>query len=291
MLKKQKQNLINLVSKSIYLTFGGLLLSAPLFLNSCASSGKSGENITAKCQADLATAQLKYDKEEYWKIIPELEEMVNVCAGTGLVEDAQWLLANSYFAQKNYIESRGAFGAYALNFPGSPRAELALFKKAESAHNMEYRDSRDDESTTIAVRDFENFLMEFADSDLRDSALGMLETLEERRAQRDLEIAELYLKMREPLAASVYFKDIMANYPNSSYYRTSLLQLIACYIRLDQFEQAEYFLNRALTELTDDKQLAKAHDLQKDLQAAITNFKKKIEKEQKEKRYQREDQG
>ena len=82
-----------------------------------------------------------------------------------------------------------------MNFPGSPFIETAEFRKAVSSFNMEFRVSRDEANTTVAMKDFERYLSNYPESPLRDSVNYYYNLLVERLAEKEFQTARLYMRM------------------------------------------------------------------------------------------------
>jgi len=171
------------------------ILAETAFLVGCSSSGKSKMKHTEWCRIRYEGAEELFKKEKYGRATDRLEEILSTCAGSGYMEQAQFLMAESYFNMEDWIEARGEYGSFILNFPGSPFIETAEFRKAISSFNMEFRVSRDEANTTIAMKDFERYLSNYPDSPLRDSVNYYYDLLVERLAEKEFQTARLYLRM------------------------------------------------------------------------------------------------
>lgn len=264
---------------------------AAAFITGCSSTGTEKMKYTEWCRVRYEKAEELFKAEKYGRTVDKLEEILATCAGTGYMEQAQFLMAESYFNQEDWIEARGEYGSFIVNFPGSPFIETAEFRKAISSFNMEFRVSRDDANTTIAMRDFERYLSNHPDSPLRDSVNYYYGLLVERMAEKEYQTARLYLRMDKPQAAVIYFKEFLETYPKSKRRTESLFQIAQAYNDLDQFETAKLYLNIARNEAAaDDKNAQKQIEkTQKKIEKAEAAFEKRLKKESEKKRIQKEE--
>ena len=259
-------------------------------LNGC-SSDRGKISHAEFCKNKYEAAAELFKKQKYGRAQDKLEEILSLCAGTGYMEQSQFLLAESYFNLEEWIEARGEYGSFVLNFPGSPFIETAEFRKAISSFNMEFKVARDESNTTIAMRDFERYLSNYPESPLRDSVNYYYNLLVERLAEKEFQTARLYLRMDKYQAAVIYFKEFLETYPNSKRRTEALFMIAQAYNELDQFETAKLYLNIARNEASPDdkkiqKQIAKT---EKKIDKAEIAFAKRMKKDSQKKRFFKED--
>ena len=270
--------------------FTSLFLSVAL-LGACSSGSSTRVTHTQFCKDKLEKAEELNKKEKYGRVIDKLEEIMSYCAGTGYLEQTSFLLAESHFNLEQWIEARGEYGSFVMNFPGSPYAETAEFRKAIASFNMEFRVSRDDANTNVAMKDFERYLSNHPDSPLRDSINYYYGLLIERLAEKEFQTARLYLRMDKPQAAVIYFKEFLETYKQSKRRKEALFLTSQAYTDLDQFESAREYLDIARQELKADdkdgqKMLAKTEEK---IAKAEKSFEKRVQKDAEKKRVQKEE--
>ena len=270
--------------------FTSLFLSVAL-LGACSSNSSTRVTHTQFCKDKLEKAEELFKKEKYGRVIDKLEEIMSYCAGTGYLEQTSFLLAESHFNLEQWIEARGEYGSFVMNFPGSPYAETAEFRKAIASFNMEFRVSRDDANTTVAMKDFERYLSNHPDSPLRDSINYYYGLLVERLAEKEFQTARLYLRMDKPQAAVIYFKEFLETYKQSKRRKEALFLTSQAYTELDQFESAREYLDIARQELkADDKDGQKMLEkTEEKIAKAEKSFEKRIKKDAEKKRVQKEE--
>ena len=266
-----------------------IFLSAAL-LAGCAGSGKDKKSHTEFCREKYEVAEDLFKRGKYGRAQDKLEDILSVCAGTGYMEKSQFLLAESYFNLEDWIEARGEYGSFVLNFPGSPFAETAAYRKAVSSYNMEFRVSRDESNTTTAMKDFERYLDNYPETPLRDSVNYYYEQLVERLAEKEFQTARLYMRMDKPQATVIYLKEFLDNYPKSKRRKESLFMISEAYTKLDQFEAARSYLDIARNDMGSDKDvLKKIEKTEKKIAKAETKFAKKLKKDAEKNRVQKEE--
>ena len=257
-----------------------LLAASAILFSSCASSQGGGDR-AAMCKERYASAEKEFKAGNYGKVKEPLEEILSTCAGTGYMEQTEFLLAESYFHLEEWLEARGEYGSFVLNFPSSPYIETAEYRKAVSSFNMEYTIGRDDSNTDLAMKDFERFISNYPNSPLIDSVEYYRAKLMERKAEQDFRTARLYYRMDHPRSTIIYLKEFLDVYPKSARLPEALYLLAQSYTALDQFDTARAYLQRAQTMIPPDYK-DKDKDIQslsKDIDEAEVKYQKKLAKE------------
>jgi len=258
---------------------------------SCSSNTHSG-SLTERCKAQYNAAEAKYKAGRFWRVKDDLTEILQNCSGTGVMEETHFMLAETHFRLEEWIEAREEYGSFVNFFPGSPYSETAAYRRAVSAFNLSYKDSRDQSNTTFAIRDFNRFISDFPNSALSDSAFMYLDSLSNRVAENDFQIARLYSRMREPGAAAIYLKEFLDDFPKSPRQREVIVMLIGSYIDMQEFAAAKFYLER-LRDIynTDERMLATARRLEGRIANAERSLERRLERERRQKLQQKNDDG
>ena len=270
-------------------------LFIPLFLYMATMTGCSGTSNekmthTEWCKSRYEAAEKLYKAEKYGRTVEKLEEILSTCAGSGYMEQAQFLLAESRFNLEQWIEARGEYGSFIVNFPGSPFAETAEYRKAVSSFNIEYRIDRDESNTTTAMKDFERYLANHPNTPLRDSVNYYYDLLVDRMAEKEFQTGRLYLRMDKPQAAVIYFKEFLETYPKSKRRTETLFLISSAYTDLDQFESARQYLATIQSEAGDDKDILKQIEkAETKIAKAEKTYEKRLKQETEKKRLQKEE--
>jgi outer membrane protein assembly factor BamD len=207
------------------------------------------------------------------------------------MEESHFMLAESHFRLREWLEARAEYGSFVNFFPSSPYAETAAYRRAVAAFNLSFRDSRDQSNTTFAIRDFGRFTYEFPNSALLDSAFMFLDSLNNRVAENDFQIARLYLRMKEPGAAAIYLKDFLDEFPKSPRQREAIVMLISSYTQMNEFTAARFYLERLRdTYSTEERMLASARRLEEQIVSAERTLERRLERDRRHRLQQRDGQ-
>ncbi|MGL1936788.1 MAG: outer membrane protein assembly factor BamD [Fibrobacterales bacterium] len=258
------------------------VLCVSILISGCASEKSQVKNRTTHCSDLYTEVKALFDDKDYFEVQENVNELLNTCTGTGVMEQAQFILAESYFNMESWLEARSEYGIFVSHYPSSPSAEEALFKKGLSSYNIDFVPGRDGQQTKNSLNDFNDFISQYPNSTLIDSANTYTLKLYERLASEQMRTAELYLTMGKPLAAAIYLKDFLNEFPSSSRVNTVLIMLIECYTRIEQFNQAEQFVetlkNNTLTEDEQSRYTAAVETFtadRKTFEAQVTEERKK----------------
>jgi outer membrane protein assembly factor BamD len=258
-----------------------VVLSATMFI-SCASK-KPIVSRAQLCNDHYTEITGKFEGNPSNHLLKEeLSIFLSRCMGTIYMEDAQYMLAQLHFNLKEYVRARGEYDIFMENFPSSDRIETAMYHKALASALQPYVEGRDESNTRQARIEFGNFVSLFPLSAKRDSAEYHMNRMMERMALRDYNIARLYLRMKEPQAAAIYLKDFIAEYPDSDLYESAITNLIQCYIRLEQFDQAQFYLDRYRNDPILTPTATDVRRLQAELDRVRNNFDARLRRQHEE---------
>ncbi|MBR6378537.1 MAG: outer membrane protein assembly factor BamD [Fibrobacter sp.] len=268
-----------------------LCLFALAGLLSACSSDRGKLTPTEFCQNKYNKAEELFKQQKYGRAQDKLEEILSLCSGTGVMAESQFLLAESYFNLEEWIEARGEYGSFILNFPGlSTKVEIAQFRKAIASFNIEFKVARDDYNTTTAMKDFELYLSNYPDTPLRDSVNYYRGLLTERLAEKEFQTARLYYRMDKYQAAVIYLKEFLETYKVSKRRKDAFKIIVDSYIELDQFEPARNYLTMMRGEFANDDDIEKiVKKNEKNIASAEKDFEKRMKKDSKKKKEDKED--
>jgi len=146
------------------------------------------------------------------------------------------MLPRAYFylgvAHQNldeFILAAQAFSRVPENFPEDTLAPLATFQAAVSYSRLWRRPDLDSDYGVTALSTYQSFLAAYPDSPLRDSAQAGIDRLNEMFAQKNLETGDLYAQQRAYDSSIIYYKDILAKYPQTKVARKAMLGLVKAY--------------------------------------------------------------
>ena len=264
-----------------------LLLPISLFIFSCSSSKQEVVTHTDQCASLMQEATNELAEGGTFRAKEILNGVLNDCSGTGFMEDAQYMLAQAYFEDEEWVDSRAEFDLYADHYPNSPRTPNAIYKQALSSYHSPFKMGRDGALTKEGIEEFQEFLMNYPDHPKSDSARYFKQELLERLATAEINKAQLYLNMKEPQAAAIYLKEFIKGYGFSKLYPRAHYMLMESYVRLDQFEQARTFHTKLVHEFPEVAKESKAISALEEINEAEKDFLSRIESEKEKKIRQR----
>ena len=130
---------------------------------------------------------------------------------------AQYKLGLAHLALQDYEAAVGAFEQVISRYPDSPLVDDARFQIAQASLKGTFKPNYDQSPTDLAVRELDNFLREYPESELSGEATTRLHELKERRAQHDYHVAQFYERRRHPASALIYYESIVNRFPETAW--------------------------------------------------------------------------
>ncbi|MDH8701572.1 outer membrane protein assembly factor BamD [Dysgonomonadaceae bacterium PH5-43] len=208
--------------KYVYISLLFVLLAS---FTSCSEYSKILKSTDVMFKLDAAK---KYFAEgKYDKAATLFEDVVPALRGSAYGEEALYMLAQSYYSQKDYITSTEYFRSYYNAYPKGEFTELARYYAAYGLY-LESPDPRFDQiDTYTAMQYFQEFLDYYPQSEKRADAQNALFELQEKLALKELMAARLYYNLGEyilfPFPGGNYLSCIITSqaairtYPYSQY--------------------------------------------------------------------------
>ncbi len=232
------------------------------------------------CNDRYTKLKEKFDKERYIDVRQGYNDLLTDCPGSQFTEQAQFELAESYFLVGDWMEAESEYKSFVREFPSSDRfGEVAKYRLAVSQSKQSLNPHRDQELTIEALESFKKFLNDHGDSKYSDSAKASIAVLQKKLAKKDMLIARLYLRMDEAQAAAIYYKEVLNDYGEWIDKREVTLNLAQCYIKMEQFDEAESYLGQFDNIAKNDDFKEKITEAYADLEKARKRFAKRKAKE------------
>ena len=171
------------------------------------------DNIDEKYQA----AAKYYEKGDYYKAGMLLEELIPILRGRSEAERAQFMYANSHFAQKQYLLAAYYFKTLYETYPRGEFAEEAQFLQARSLYYDSPRYYLDQSSTVDAMAAFQSFIEKNPNSRFAPQADSLYNDLAVKIERKSYENAKLYHGLRQYKSAVVALGNFLRDYPASPY--------------------------------------------------------------------------
>lgn len=161
-----------------------------------ASCGEYNKILKSRDPQEKYTYAKKYfDEKEYGKSATLLEEILTAYTGTSKEQEVLYLLAQSYFYNKDYSAANQYYTRYTNKFPKGEYAEIAMYNSAYGYY-LDSPDVRLDQSNTYkAIQGFQIFLDYYPNSDKAKTAQDLMFELQEKLAYKELLAARLYFNL------------------------------------------------------------------------------------------------
>ena len=136
-------------------------------------------------------------------------------------DDAQFYLSELDFLRGKYILAAFNYNSLRRVYPSSEYNKQALYKKALCYYKLSPPHERDQQYTHKAISSLLEFQGTYPNDSLAKDADNKILELRSKLAHRKFSTAELYKKLDDPKAASVYYDIVINQYDDTIYYEDS----------------------------------------------------------------------
>lgn len=180
---------------------------------------------------DLFVAgKAQYDEEKWGNAIAAFEKLtLDLPTRDSLLPLAHWYLGHARRNNEERLLAAQSFNRLAEQFPNDSLADDAMYMAARSYREMWRRPSLDPQYGVQAQSQYRLVIGVFPDSPFADSSLKALAELDEWMASKDFETGMHYVRRRAYDSAILYFRDVVAKYPNTDKARQAMLQMVRVY--------------------------------------------------------------
>ena len=167
--------------------------------------------------------ELKYSyAKKYSKSATLLDELVTIFKGTAYAEESLYLLAQSYYGQKDYQTASQYFETYYTTYPKGEFTELSRFYSGYGLY-LDSPDPRLDQSQTYkAIEQLQLYLEYYPQSERAEEAQNIMFELQEKLAYKELMATRLYFNLGTYMGNNfqscvITAQNALKNYPYSKY--------------------------------------------------------------------------
>ncbi len=140
-------------------------------------------------------------------------------------DSAQYYLGLSYKKMQQYQEAQDAFKKLIDEYPQSQLVEDAKYQIGQCYADAAPKPAYDQLSTEASIREFKELVQTSPQSDKAKQAQGLLDELKEKKAQSVFDTAKFYERLKKYKSAQIYYKQILNEYPKTSWAAKSLERL------------------------------------------------------------------
>jgi outer membrane protein assembly factor BamD len=171
-----------------------------------------------------------FEEEKYDDAAYGFDLVTRMGRGTNFSKDAQFFLAESYFFDRQYILAASEYERFISYYPQDEKREQVEYKLALCFYEQSPRYRLDQTPTRRAIQLFRLFNNKYPDSELVVESAQKIDELRNKLARKSFEAGEFYLRTSRYVAASIYFDQVVDQYPESKWAEQSLLKQIETYI-------------------------------------------------------------
>lgn len=196
------------------------LIPALFMFSSCGEYNKVLKSKDVDYRFDFA--KRAFDQRKFTQAATVLETIYTPLRGTANGEEALFLLAMSYYENKDYLNSGLYFKTYYSRYPRGKFAELARFYSGYGYY-LDSPDPQLDQSQTIkAIEELQGFIDYFPGSDRVSIAQNAIFEMQDKLTLKELQNAQLYYNLGNYLgnnynSAVITAQNALKNYPYSKY--------------------------------------------------------------------------
>jgi outer membrane protein assembly factor BamD len=205
-----------------------LLLLFVLSVSSCANKNAIKPGDTVDVAFDKA--KVLYDKQKYGDAARAFETVLSLGRGSELAREAQYLLADSYFKNKEYLISASEYRRYVTFYPRSERREQAEFMEAYSYYKISPRFKLDQTDTERAITLLRVFIGKYPDSEKTVEAAQLVDEMRLKLARKSFTSASMYFNLKMYNSAAMYYQVTIDNFPETEFAEQSLVKQIQSYL-------------------------------------------------------------
>ena len=167
-------------------------------------------------------AKKYFNAKQYSKSATLLDELVTIFKGTAYAEESLYLLAQSYYGQKDYQTASQYFETYYTTYPKGEFTELSRFYSGYGLY-LDSPDPRLDQSQTYkAIEQLQLYLEYYPQSERAEEAQNIMFELQEKLAYKELMATRLYFNLGTYMGNNfqscvITAQNALKNYPYSKY--------------------------------------------------------------------------
>lgn len=241
-----------------WILFSGVLIVC-LFAGSCGGKKSLTQDMTPKEHFEYAMSL--FDKKRYLDAIEQFTVIVYKYAGSEVVDDAQYYLAETYFRNKDYLLAASEYERLFNNYPQSPFVDDALYKTALSYYELSPKFSLDQKFTYEALKAARTFMDFFPSSELFPEVQKIYDQINYKLARKMLRNARTYVSLSEWESAVIYIDLFLERFFDSEFRVDALYLKGYAFFRLRDFNKAEIILSKLNTDFPESEYVEKVNEI------------------------------
>jgi outer membrane protein assembly factor BamD len=179
------------------------------------------------------------EKKDYREASKKFEEVDRQHPYSELARKSLLMDAYAQYLAGNYDGSIAAAKRYVALHPGSPDAAYAQFLVGSSYFDQIPDVTRDQARSERAMRELEDVVRKFPDTEYAVSAKRKIEVARDQLAAKEMTIGRYYLKKRDYTGAINRFKVVVTHYQTTRHVEEALMRLTEAYMAIGIVPEAQ----------------------------------------------------
>lgn len=180
--------------------------------------------------AQLESAMAQFRRGDFRRAQLSFQRVVfELSPGQPEMAQARYYLAECYFQNGDRVQAASEFRKVADEFPNTEYAPLALLRAGDSNLRLWRRAELDPTYGETALAIYQELAGRYPDTDAAARARPHVRRLENQFAEKTYKNGMFYLKRKAYDSAIIYFKDVIANFPNAQRAPDALMRLVDSY--------------------------------------------------------------
>lgn len=204
----------------IMIRFLLIVIISTFLLSSCSEYQKAQKSLDPNYK--LEYAKKAFEQKKYVQSYTILKDIITLFKGTEKAEESLYLLALSYYENKEYLDASMYFQTYYSRYPKGKYTELARFYAGYGYYLDSPEPQLDQSGTLKAIEELKNFLDYFPKSDKVSIAQNTIFELQDKLTLKELQNAQLYYNLGTYLgnnyqSAIIVAQNAIKDYPYSKH--------------------------------------------------------------------------
>ncbi len=194
----------------------------------------------------LRSGDAYFQKKKYFQSLELYKAFLIRHPGHERSDYAQFMLAGSLFADKDYVLAVVEYRILVTNYGYSEYVDDGYLKEAIALHMQAPKSALDQTKNHESLTKLERFVQIFPQSPLVPEAQKYVAIVKSVLAQKDLATALFYIGHKRSESALIYLDKIIAMYPDNEFYIQALYHRAVIYVELAREEDALRDLEQVL---------------------------------------------
>lgn len=227
---------------------GVLALVALLLLSGCSLFFGSRPDTLAPAGKLYEDGERELGRGRYDSARDAFRKIIERHPDSNLVPQARFLLGEAYYREQEYAKAIKELEGFMSLYPGLPIADLAQYRLARSYFDDMPSVERDQAPTARAVTEFQKLVKQYPESRYAPDAIVKIEVCRLRLAQKELWVADYYVRQGNWQAAIQRYDMILKEYARTAAVPQTLFQKAEALLRLQRADEADSTIRRLVEE-------------------------------------------